>query len=54
MNNQLENQHLYGKKSSASESKISEREKKIVIFGDNIARGIRLLEFNSWLHKGFA
>ena len=28
--------------------------KQIVIFGDSIPRGIRLHEFNYWLHKGYA
>ena len=27
---------------------------QIVIFSDNIPRGIRLREFNYWLHKGYA
>ena len=27
---------------------------KIVIFSDSIPRGIRLREFNCWLHKGYA
>ena len=39
---------------SASESKFSKRKKQTVIFSDNIPRGIRLREFNCWLHKGYA
>ena len=54
MNNYPENQHSYGRKSSASESKFSKRKKQIVIFSDSIPRGIRLREFNYWLHKGYA
>ena len=54
VDNYPENQHLYGRKSSASESKFSKRKKLIVIFGDSIPRGIRLNEFNSWLHEGYA
>ena len=33
---------------------MSKRKKQIVIFGDSIPRGIRLHEFNYWLHKGHA
>ena len=54
VNNHPENQHTYGRKSSASESKFSKRKKQIVIFSDSIPRGIRLREFNYWLHKGYA
>ena len=54
MNNYPENQHSYGRKFSASESKFSKRKKQIVIFSDSIPRGIRLREFNYWLHKGYA
>ena len=54
MNNYHENQHSYGRKFSASESKFSKRKKQIVIFSDSIRRGIRLREFNYWLHKGYA
>ena len=54
VNNQPENQHLYGRKSSVSKSKFSKRKKQIAIFGDSIPRGIRLREFNYWLHKGYA
>ena len=54
MNNYPENQHSYGRKFSASESKFSKRKKQIVIFSDSIPRGIRLREFNCWLHKGYA
>ena len=54
VNNYPENQHSYGRKSSVSESKFSKRKKQIVIFGDSIPPGIRLHEFNYWLHKGHA
>ena len=54
MNNYPENQHLYGKKSSASENKFSKRKKQIAIFSDSITRGIALREFNYWLHEGYA
>ena len=54
INNYPENQHSYGRKFSASESKFSKRKKQIVIFSDCIPRGIRLREFNYWLHKGYA
>ena len=54
LNNYSENQHSYGRKFSASESKFSKRKKQIVIFNVSIPRGIRLREFNYWLHKGFA
>ena len=54
MNNYPENQHSYGRKFSASESKFSKRKKQIVIFSDSIPRDIRLREFNYWLHKGYA
>ena len=54
VNNYPENQHSYGRKFSASESKFSKRKKQIVIFNDSIPRGIRLREFNYWLHKGYA
>ena len=54
INNYPENQHSYGRKFSASESKFSKRKKQIVIFNDSIPRGIRLREFNYWLHKGYA
>ena len=54
MNNYPENQHSYGRKSSASENKFSIRKKQIAIFGDSIPRGIRLHELNYWLHKGYA
>ena len=54
VNNYPENQHSYGRKFSASESKFSKRKKQIVIFSDSIRRGIRLREFNYWLHKGYA
>ena len=54
VNNCPENQHSYGRKSSASESKFSKRKKQIVIFSDSIPRDIRLREFNYWLHKGYA
>ena len=54
VNNYPENQHSYGRKFSASESKFSKRKKQIVIFSDCIPRGIRLREFNYWLHKGYA
>ena len=54
MNNYPENQHSYGRKFSASESKFSKRKKQIVIFSDSIPRGIRLREFNYWLHKVYA
>ena len=36
------------------QSKFSKRKKQIVIFGDSIPRGIRLREFNYWLHKAYA
>ena len=52
VNNHPENQHSFGRKFSAPESKFSKR--KIVIFSDSIPRGIRLWEFNYWLHKGYA
>ena len=52
VNNHPENQHSFGRKISAPESKFSKR--KIVIFSDSIPRGIRLREFNYWLHKGYA
>ena len=54
MHNYPENQHSYGQKFSASGNKFSKRKKQIVIFSDNIPRGIRLREFNYWLHKGYA
>ena len=54
VNNYPENQHSYGRKFSASESKFSKRKKQIVIFSDSIPRDIRLREFNYWLHKGYA
>ena len=54
VNNYPENQHSYGRKFSASESKFSKRKKQIVIFSDSMPRGIRLREFNYWLHKGYA
>ena len=54
MNNYPENQHSYGRKFSASESKFSKRKKQIVIFSDSIPRGIRLREFSYWLHKVYA
>ena len=54
VNNYHENQHSYGRKFSASESKFSKRKKQIVIFSDSIPRGIKLCEFNYWLHKGYA
>ena len=50
VNNYPENQHSYGRKSSASESKFSKRKKQIVIFGDSIPRGIRLREFKELLY----
>ena len=53
MNNHTENQHFYGRKSSVSESTFSKRKKQLVIFGDGIPRGIRLREFNYWLHKSY-
>ena len=53
MNNFPENQHSYGRKFSASESQFSKRKKQIIIFSDSIRRGIRLREFNYWLHKGY-
>ena len=52
VNNYPENQHSYRRKFSASESECSKRKKQIVIFGDSIPHGIRLHEFNHWLHKG--
>ena len=42
MNNYPENQQF------------SKRKKQIVIFSDDIPRGIRLREFNYWLHRGYA
>ena len=54
MNNYPENQHSYGRRSSASESKFSKRKKQIAIFSDSIPRGIKLHEFNYWLHKSYA
>ena len=54
MNNYTENQHSYRRKFSASENKFSKRKKQIVLFGDSIPRGIRLHEFNYWLHKDHA
>ena len=54
MNNYPENQHSYGRKSSASPSKFSKRKKRIVISGDSMPRGIRLREFSYWLHRGYA
>ena len=54
VNNYPENQHSYGRKFSASESKFSKRKKQIVIFSDSIPRGIRLREFNYWFHKCYA
>ena len=54
VNNYPENQHSYGRKFSTSGSKFSKRKKQIVIFSDSIPRGIRLREFNYWLHKGYA
>ena len=53
VNNYPENQHLYGRKSSASESKFSNRKKQKFAFNDSIPRGIRLREFSYWLHKGY-
>ena len=53
LNDYPEYQHPYRRKFSASESKFSKR-KQIVIFGDSIPRGIKLHEFNYWLHKGHA
>ena len=54
VNNYPENQHSYGRKSSASESKFTKRKNQIVVFSDSIPRGIRLREFNYWLHKVYA
>ena len=54
VNNYTENQHSFRRKFSASERKFSKRKNQIVIFGDSIPRGIRLHEFNYWLHKGHA
>ena len=54
VNNYPENQHSYGRKFSVSGSKYSKRKKQIVIFSDRIRRGIRLREFDYWLHKGYA
>ena len=54
VNNDPENQHSYERKFSAPESKFSKRKKQIVVFSDSIPRGIRLREFNYWLHKGYA
>ena len=54
MNNYPENQHSYGRRSSASESKFSKRKKQIAIFSDSIPRGIKLHEFNYWLHNSYA
>ena len=45
MNNYPENQHSYGRNSSASQ---------IVIFRDSIPCDIKLREFNYWLSKGYA
>ena len=42
MNNHPENQQF------------SKRKKEIVTFSDDIPRGIRLREFNYWLHRGYA
>ena len=47
VNNYPQNQHSYGRRSSASESKFSKR-----IF-DSIPRGIKLHEFNYWLHNSY-
>ena len=44
MNNYPENQHSYGRNSSASQ---------IVIFRDSIPRDTKLREFNYWLSKGY-
>ena len=54
VNNYPENQHLYGRKSSASESKFSHRKKQKVILSDSTPRGIGLREFNHCPHKGYA
>ena len=54
VNDYPENQNSHGRKSSSYEGKFLKREKQIVIFGDSIPRGIRLHEFNYWLHKGYA
>ena len=54
LNNYPENQHSYGRKFSASESKFSKRKKQIVIFSDSIPCGIKLRQFNYLLHKGYA
>ena len=54
VNNYPENQHSYGRKFSASESKFSKRKKQIVIFSDSIPCGIKLRQFNYLLHKGYA
>ena len=54
MNKYPKNQRSYGRKSAAPEDKFLKRKKQIVIFSDNILRGIRLCEFNNWLHKGYA
>ena len=54
VNNYPQNQHSYRRKFSAFESKFSKRKKQIVICGGSIPRGIRLNEFNCWLHKGHA
>ena len=50
VNNHPENQHSFGRKFSAPESKFSKR--KIVIFSDSIPRH-RFSEFNYWFHKGY-
>ena len=54
VNNYAENQQSYGRKFSVSECKFSKRKKQIVNFGDSSPRGIRLREFNYWLHKVYA
>ena len=51
VNSHPENQHSFGRKFSAPESNFS---KTIVIFSDSIPHGIKLREFNYWLHKGYA
>ena len=53
MNNHTENQRLYGRKSSASESKFSKKKKEIPTFGGSIPLGIILREFSYWLHKDY-
>ena len=54
VNNYPENQYSSERKSSASESKFSKRNKQIVIFGENIPCGISLRKFNYWLQKRYA